>query len=77
MSTRDRIKAFQAAMDHLANGGTRRSYLVAVYPDGRTFEVYKKDGAWWWDHGKGSYPLSAARENVAQAGGRIERRWRS
>lgn len=73
---KDRIAAFHAAMDHIANAKpSRRSRLVAVYPDGTEHEVVKRNGAYWWRPNAGSYPLSAARENVEALGGRIERRW--
>lgn len=47
---------------------------VAVYPDGRR-SVLTKDakGVWWWAPGKGSSPLSAARENIEAAGGTLVR----
>jgi hypothetical protein len=53
-----------------------RSYLVAVYPNGRVFEITKRGRVYWWDTGRGSFPLSAARENVEAEGGRVERRYR-
>ena len=51
-----------------------KTKLVAVFPDGREFVIERKGRAWWWDHGKGSAPLSAAIENVEALGGRVERR---
>lgn len=46
---------------------------VAVYPDGRTFRIRKSHGVWMWRHDSGSYPFSAAVENVEREGGRVER----
>lgn len=57
-------------------GRKRKSYLVAVYPDGRQFEIRMQGGAYYWANGCGSYPLSAARENVERLGGKVERRYR-
>jgi hypothetical protein len=48
--------------------------LIAVYPGGREFELRHRNGAWYWDNGKASFPLSAAIDNVKEVGGRVERR---
>lgn len=55
---------------------TRRNKTipVAVWPDGRTYVIRKRGKYWWWAHDRGSYPYSAAVENVEREGGRVERR---
>jgi hypothetical protein len=74
--SKDRLVGLQAALDHIANARPlRRFRLVAVYPDGSEYEVVKRNHAYWWKPNAGSYPLSAARQNVEALGGRIERRW--
>jgi hypothetical protein len=52
----------------------RKTVLVAIYSDASEYVIHRKEGAWWWRATAGSYPLSAAIENVMNAGGRVERR---
>ena len=51
-----------------------QSRLVAIDASRHEYTIHFEQGTWWWDHGKGSWPQSAAIENVKAAGGRVERR---
>lgn len=46
---------------------------VAIYPDGRRYPIHKTGGVYMWSHDRGSYPFSAAVENVEREGGCVVR----
>lgn len=52
---------------------TRKTRLVIEWADGSRHEMVKRDGAWWWSETAGSFPLSAAIQNVEDRGGRVRR----
>lgn len=46
---------------------------VAVYPGGRRFVIYRKNGMYYWDHGAASSHMSGVKDNLAhECGGHIE-----
>jgi hypothetical protein len=45
---------------------------VHVRADGSHYTLHFERGVWWWDYGRGSFPQSAAIENIKQEGGHVE-----
>jgi hypothetical protein len=50
-----------------------KTRLVAIYPDGRRFEVSKRGRMWEWDHGCESSHLAAVKEHLAALGAELVR----
>lgn len=50
-----------------------KTIKVAVWPNGYRYVLRYRQGAWWWRSDRGSYPQSAAIEQVYESGGWIER----
>lgn len=49
-----------------------KTLKVHVRANGTRYILRFSRGFWWWDHGCGSYPQSAALDQIEQAGGRVE-----
>jgi hypothetical protein len=49
-----------------------KTHKVHVRADGSRYTLHFEGGYWFWDHGRGSFPQSAAIENIKREGGRVE-----
>ena len=45
---------------------------VHVRADGSRFPIEFAHGVWWWDYNQGSFPKSAAYEQIEYEGGHVE-----